>query len=83
MSAMSGISTRKSEVDFEKIDAESGSEEVENGSSRQTIKRGQSASGSWLPWSWGAKPEGSDASVETVVAGTAGTDKGKSSAVDA
>ena len=80
-SAMSGLSTRKSEVDFEKIDAESGSEEVENGR-RQTVKRGQSASGSWLPWSWGAKAESSDASVDTIMA-SVGEDKGKSSAVDA
>ena len=79
-SAMSGLSTRKSEVDFEKIDAESGTEEVENGR-RQT--KGQSSSGGWLPWSWGAKQEASDASVDTVMAGTSGEDKGKSSAVDA
>jgi receptor expression-enhancing protein 1/2/3/4 len=81
-SATSGLSTRKSEVDFEKIDAESGAEEVENGW-RQTVKRGQSASGSWLPWSWGAKTESSDASVDTLMAGTEVDDKGKSSSVDA
>ncbi|KAG0649826.1 Receptor expression-enhancing 2 [Hyphodiscus hymeniophilus] len=80
-SGLSGLSTRKSEVDFEKIDAESGSEEVENGR-RQTVKRGQSASGSWLPWSWGAKAENSDAIVDTIMAGVE-EDKAKSSAVDA
>lgn len=79
-SAMSGLSTRKSEVDFEKIDAESGAEEVGNG--RRQTKRTQSSSGGWLPWSWGAK-ETSDASVDTVMADTSGEDKGKSSAVDA
>ncbi len=79
-SAMSGLSTRKSEVDFEKIDAESGTEEVENG--RQTVKRGQSSSGSWLSWSWGAKTEIYTASVDTAMAGTVGEDKGKSSAID-
>jgi receptor expression-enhancing protein 1/2/3/4 len=81
-SAISGLSTRKSEVDFEKIDAESGTEEVENGR-QQTAKRSQSAGGSWLPWSWGVKAESSDASVDTVMAGTTGEDMGKSSSVDA
>jgi len=80
-SAMSGLSTRKSEVDFEKIDAESGTEEVENG--RRQTKRSTSGSGGWLPWSWAAKQEASDASVDTIMAGTSGEDKGKSSAVDA
>jgi receptor expression-enhancing protein 1/2/3/4 len=81
-SAMSGLSTRRSEVDFEKIDAESGTEEVENG--RRQAKRNQSGSnGSWMPWSWGAKPE-TEASVDTVMAGTQmAEDKGKSSSVDA
>jgi receptor expression-enhancing protein 1/2/3/4 len=76
-SAMSGLSTRKSEVDFEKIDAESGSEEEENG--RKQAKRTQS--GGWLPWSWGAK-ETSDVSVDTVM-GEAENVEGKSSSVDA
>jgi hypothetical protein len=79
-SAMSGLSTRKSEADFERIDAESGTEEVGNGR-KQTDKRGQSASGGWLPWSWGVK-ETSDASVDTVMPDRVGEDKGKSSAVD-
>lgn len=80
-SAMSGLSTRKSEVDFEKIDAESETEEVENG--RRQTKRSQSSSGGWLPWSWGAKQETSDASVDTIMAGTSGENKGKSSSIDA
>ena len=80
-SGLSGLSTRKSEVDFERIDAESEAEGVENG--RRQTKRTHSASGSWMPWSWGAKAESSDASVDTVIAGTAGEDKGKSSGVDA
>ena len=80
-SAMSGLSTRKSEVDFEKIDAESGTEEVENG--RRQTKSAQTGSGGWLPWSWGAKAETSDASVDTVMAGTEGEDNGKSSGIDA
>jgi receptor expression-enhancing protein 1/2/3/4 len=52
-SSASGLSTRKSENDFEKIEAESGTEEIE--SQRQQTKRAQS--GSWMPWSWGAKSE--------------------------
>jgi receptor expression-enhancing protein 1/2/3/4 len=78
-SAMSGLSTRRSEADFEKIDAESGAEEV--GNTRRQAKRTQS-SGSWMPWSWGAKAE--EAPVDTVMSGTSkDEDKGKSSAVDA
>jgi receptor expression-enhancing protein 1/2/3/4 len=80
-SAMSGLSTRRSEADFEKIDAESGTEEVEN--TRRQAKRTQSSSGgSWMPWSWGAKAE--EAPVDTVMSGTSkDEDKGKSSGVDA
>lgn len=59
-SSMSGMSTRRSEPDFEKIDAESGTEEVE--SQRRQAKRSQS--GGWIPWVWGAKQE---ASVDSVV----------------
>lgn len=78
VSVVSGLSTRKSEVDFENIEAESGAEENENGD-RPPLKRGQSASGSWMPWSWGAKaPE----EVDTTMEGTS-TDVGKSSGVDA
>ena len=80
-SSMSGLSTRKSEVDFEKIDAESGTEDVENGT-QKTAKRNQ-GSGSWLPWSWGAQPETSETSLDTVMAGTVeADDKEKSSGVD-
>lgn len=59
-SSTSGMSTRRSEPDFEKIDAESGTEEVEF--QRRQATRNQS--GSWMPWSWGAKAE---APVDTVV----------------
>lgn len=75
-SAMSGLSTRRSEADFENIDAESGTEEVESG--RRRVVRGQSGGGgSWMPWSWGAKA--AVESEDTVM----GEDKGKSSGVDA
>jgi receptor expression-enhancing protein 1/2/3/4 len=51
-SSTSGLSSRKSEPDFEKIDAESGTEEVESKKRRQTTRT--VSGGSWLPWSWGA-----------------------------
>jgi len=75
-SQMSGISSRKSEVDFEKIDAESGAEDVEE---RRTAKR--TVSSGWMPWGWGARGE---ESVDTVMHGTeTESDVGKSSGVDA
>lgn len=71
---MSGLSSRKSEPDFEKIDAESGAEEIEQ-------KRG---GGSWMPWSWGSTP--TPAGKEKVGEGDevmGGTeDVGRSSGVD-
>ncbi|KAF4636301.1 hypothetical protein G7Y89_g1772 [Cudoniella acicularis] len=74
-SVTSGLSSRKSEPDFEKIDAESGTEEVEN------EKRRETSSGSWMPWSWGAKTE---TPVDTVMGEVpADEDKGKSSGIDA
>lgn len=80
ISAMSGLSTRKSEPDFEKIEAESGAEEVES-NRRQAIKRNSGSTGSWMPWSWGAKTDGQ---ADTEMSGTQqGEDKGKSSGVDA
>ena len=52
-----GLSTRKSEPDFERIDT--GVDAHENG--RRPAQRGHSASGSWLPWSWaGGRPNEGD-----------------------
>jgi receptor expression-enhancing protein 1/2/3/4 len=79
-SAMSGLSTRRSEADFENIDAESGTEEVET--NRRRVTRGQSSGGgSWMPWSWGAKA--AEASEDTVMGEDDSRGKGKSSGVDA
>jgi receptor expression-enhancing protein 1/2/3/4 len=83
-SSASGLSSRKSEGDFEKIDAESGTEDVENKKRRQT---GRTISGgSWLPWSWGAGAEpiptaadGEDTPVRDVTPEAA---SGKSSGLD-
>lgn len=76
-SATSGLSSRKSEADFEKIDAESGTEDVE--SERRRVKRSQST-GSWMPWSWGVKAA---APVDTLMSGTGDEGvHGKSSGVD-
>jgi receptor expression-enhancing protein 1/2/3/4 len=81
-SAMSGLSSRKSEADFEKIDAESGTEEGELG--RRQTERAPSYGGSWMPWSWGAKAEVSDVdtimSEDTIKAEDEG--KGKSSGIE-
>lgn len=71
-SSMSGMTSRKSEPDFEKIDADSGTEEV--GNARRAAER--TASGNWLPWGWGAK---SGAPTDTH---SSPEDVGKSSGVD-
>jgi receptor expression-enhancing protein 1/2/3/4 len=77
-SSMSGLSTRRSEVDFENIDAESGTEEVET--NRRRVARAQSSGGSWMPWSWGAKA--AEQSEDTVMGEDDRKGKGKSSGVD-
>ncbi|KAE8453656.1 hypothetical protein EG329_009167 [Mollisiaceae sp. DMI_Dod_QoI] len=88
-SGMSGLSSRKSEADFEKIDAESGAEDVDVdlGMERRTTKRTVSSGGSWMPWSWGAgagaKSAAEEETADTVMGGTASEDVGKSSGVDA
>lgn len=75
------MSSRKSETDFEKIEAESGTEEDESGNKR-TPKAPQGSSGSWMPWSWGAQPD-SSGEAYSVTSGMAKTEnKGKSSGVE-
>lgn len=87
VSAMSGLSTRKSEPDFEKIDAESGAEDAGD-NERPGLKRGGTVTGgSWLPWSWGAKAvEQHDKTVEQqdehMSRTQKGEDQGKSSGLD-
>lgn len=76
-SAVSALSKSRSEVDFEKIDAESGTEELEDG--RQVAKRTQS--GSWLPWSWGAVPK-PDEGQDLVMDGTEDETQGKSTGIE-
>lgn len=71
-SAASGLSSRKSEGDFEKIE----SDEVE------TSKRRTASSGSWLPWSWGAHDQPATGN-DTPMGGTSrGEDIGRSSGLD-
>ncbi|KUJ20695.1 uncharacterized protein LY89DRAFT_682396 [Mollisia scopiformis] len=78
----SGLSSRKSEPDFEKIDAESGAEEV-GGQERRAAKRSvSSGGGSWMPWSWGAKGEDTVMSGTEKVVEEEGADVGRSSGVD-
>jgi len=74
--SMSELRSRKSEADFEKIEAESGTEDV--GKQRQS-----SGGGSWMPWSWGAQT--AEAPVDSVISGSESepVDSGKSSGVDA
>ncbi|RDL41796.1 Protein YOP1 [Venustampulla echinocandica] len=76
---VSVLSSRKSEGDFEKIDAESG---AEDGSPHA---RREASGGSWMPWSWGVKPEtDADTLMTGITTGLQKDDgKGKSSGVDA
>ena len=74
----SAMSSRKSETDFEKIEAESGTEE-DGSNSKRTSKTLQG--GGWLPWGWGTKPESSE--VYPTSSGTINNeDRGKSSGVE-
>ena len=53
LSSWSGLSKSRSEVEFEKIDAESGGEEED------TVRRRKGGGGgSWMPFGWGVGPEG-------------------------
>lgn len=73
----SGLSSRKSEGDFEKIDAES---EAEDGASHS---RRQTSGGSWMPWDWGVKPETNPDPNSGVAAGLQRDEgKARSSGVD-
>ncbi|KAK2056721.1 HVA22 family TB2/DP1 protein [Colletotrichum caudatum] len=56
-SAHSGLSKSRSETDFEKIDAESGAEDLDDNDEDGTVRRRQTSGGSsWVPWGWGATP---------------------------
>ncbi|KAK3381730.1 HVA22 family TB2/DP1 protein [Podospora didyma] len=58
-SGISGLSKSRSEVDFEKLEAESGAEEDMDDSAslrRRTTPAASTAGGSWMPWGWGASP---------------------------
>lgn len=70
------MSSRKSETDFEKIDAESGAEE--EGSHGKT----QHAGGSWMPWGWGARPESSGEAHRDISDKSNSEDRGRSSGLD-
>ena len=87
LSGASGLSKSRSEADFEKIDAESGTEEDKQGSTRRRNAPSASAvqepnaskrtsSGSWVPW-WGS----SDAAAVADAVASAAADA-KSSSVD-
>ncbi|KXH39646.1 HVA22 family TB2/DP1 protein [Colletotrichum simmondsii] len=56
-SAHSGLSKSRSETDFEKIDAESGAEDLGGDDEDGSVRRRQTSGGSsWMPWGWGATP---------------------------
>ncbi|RDW71853.1 protein YOP1 [Coleophoma crateriformis] len=77
-SATSALSKSRSEADFEKIDAESGTEEVEMGR-RQTAKRTQSSG--WMPWSWGGAAK-ADEGPDTTMTGTDDQSNAKSTGIE-
>lgn len=81
-SAMSGLSKSRSELDFEKIE-----KDEENGEDIHTPIPSliRQSTGSWLPWSWGAKSAvfepSKEGEVDTAMSGL-GPEQGKSSGVD-
>ncbi|KFA55880.1 hypothetical protein S40293_06927 [Stachybotrys chartarum IBT 40293] len=52
-SGWSGLSKSRSEVDFEKIDAESGAEDNDALRRRNVTSGSTPGGGSWMPWGWG------------------------------
>ncbi|TPX15428.1 uncharacterized protein E0L32_004408 [Thyridium curvatum] len=50
LSAQSGLSKSRSEADFEKIEAESGAEDLDE--SARPTPSAAGGSGSWMPWGW-------------------------------
>jgi receptor expression-enhancing protein 1/2/3/4 len=77
----SAMSSRKSETDFEKIEAESGAEDELIGG-KKIPRASQGSSGSWLPWGWGGKPESSGETHSDTTGTMAPEDRGKSSGVE-
>ncbi|PHH66501.1 hypothetical protein CDD81_6976 [Ophiocordyceps australis] len=64
LTASSGLSKSRSESDFEKVEAESGTEDDDGTVRRRNVASGSSGA-SWMPWGWGSGD---------------GTDMGKTSA---
>jgi len=61
----SGLSKSRSEADFEKIDAESGAEELdEDGVRRRGGTTPSVSSGGWMPWPFAGGAEGKSSGVE-------------------
>jgi receptor expression-enhancing protein 1/2/3/4 len=63
-SGLSGLAKSRSEADFEKLEAESGEDEMEDGTSvrrRGPTPSASGSGGSWMPWGWGGSstPTGS------------------------
>jgi receptor expression-enhancing protein 1/2/3/4 len=62
-SGFSGLSKSRSEVDFEKIEAESGAEDAAGGVKRRAPAAGASGLSSWMPWGWGGAAASNDEHV--------------------
>ncbi|KAL1878025.1 hypothetical protein VTK73DRAFT_8249 [Phialemonium thermophilum] len=65
----SGLSKSRSEPDFEKLEAESGAEDMDLDDSgpRRRVTPSQTSGGSWMPWGWGGGHGESDAGKSTAV----------------
>ena len=65
-SGLSGLSKSRSEVDFEKLDAESGTEDMDNDGTLRRRTPAAATGGSWVPWGWssGGASEGKSSSAE-------------------
>lgn len=59
LSMFSALSKSRSETDFEKVEAESGTEDDLN-LRRRHVSSPNAAGGSWMPWGWGSGAGGAD-----------------------
>lgn len=72
-SSSSGLTKSRSEQDFEKIEAESGAEDVDDGTGVR--RRGPQAGGAWNPFGWGASPSAGGPGAHPGAGASSGVDK--------
>ncbi|EJT78674.1 hypothetical protein GGTG_03773 [Gaeumannomyces tritici R3-111a-1] len=72
-SSGSGLSKSRSEQDFEKIEAESGAEDADDGTGVR--RRGPQAGGAWNPFGWGASPSAGGPGAHPDAGASSGVDK--------